>query len=420
MSRSPSIQRRLVLILTTTVTALFALVAILIHILVEQASLAELDRGLVATVEEFVAETQIDAEGLDPDFHQSAQSEFSQGATTAFYELRDSSGEIVARSASLSGLAELPVLRREPGTGEITTIDLADVGKARGITAVFLPEIDLDDDEEIPPGVDLESQRTLLTLTVAKSTAPVASQLAILERALLVAGLLLALGSWLAVAIVAGWLNRPIVRLANVARQIDVNALDQRLPHERTPRELEPVVRQFNLVLDRLSESLGRERRFSAGLAHELRTPAAEIRALAEVALTESEDPALQEDPREVLAAVRTQAEHMTGLIETISSLHGAGSGKESNSSEPLELAAIVTETAERFRTRAAERNQTLLLQTGDDSVRALGDSTLTTAIVQNLIQNAVEHAPMELKYRCKPSANKKLRWFGCPTPLRG
>jgi len=50
--------------------------------------------------------------------------------------------------------------------------------------------------------------------------------------------------------------------------------------------ELKPIATQFNLVLSEIEKAFIREREFSSGVTHVLRTPVSEIRSIAEIGLS--------------------------------------------------------------------------------------------------------------------------------------
>lgn len=78
---------------------------------------------------------------------------------------------------------------------------------------------------------------------------------------------------------------RPLVSVGEQAAQIDAASLDYRFQHDPLPAELRPITLRLNDLLARLGQAFHRERSFTANVAHELRTPITELRALAEVAL---------------------------------------------------------------------------------------------------------------------------------------
>ncbi|MCB1076266.1 MAG: hypothetical protein KDM63_00015 [Verrucomicrobiae bacterium] len=72
----------------------------------------------------------------------------------------------------------------------------------------------------------------------------------------------------------------PLDRLGDSVVKIDAEHLTERLPTQGIPVELEPLIDKTNELLERLSESFARERRFSSYAAHELRTPLAELKSM--------------------------------------------------------------------------------------------------------------------------------------------
>ena len=76
---------------------------------------------------------------------------------------------------------------------------------------------------------------------------------------------------------------KPLEAATAAARAISPEHPARALPLAGLPAEIRPLGERINELLEGLADSLERERRFSADLAHELRTPLAEIRALAEV-----------------------------------------------------------------------------------------------------------------------------------------
>jgi two-component system sensor histidine kinase QseC len=149
-------------------------------------------------------------------------------------------------------------------------------------------------------------------------------------------GLLAGLTLWLVPGVLWHGL-RPLERLGEQAGRIDSSALGEgaRFPVDGLPVELQSIARRLNDLLGRLGESLARERRFSANLAHELRTPLAELRSLAECAIKwpDARDSAMD---HEVLAIAR----HMETLATHLLTLARGEQGRFEPALEEVDLAA--------------------------------------------------------------------------------
>jgi len=71
---------------------------------------------------------------------------------------------------------------------------------------------------------------------------------------------------------------RPLIDVDKNIKRIDINSLNQRLSTVGVPAEIRSLVDSVNDALKRLDAAVGRERRFAANAAHELRTPLAIMR----------------------------------------------------------------------------------------------------------------------------------------------
>jgi signal transduction histidine kinase len=87
-----------------------------------------------------------------------------------------------------------------------------------------------------------------------------------------------------------------------------------RLPLDRTPAEVMPLADSLNKLLGRLSESIDRERSFTADAAHESRTPLAAIQVQAELALTATEG----EQRRRAIEHVIAGVHHTSRLVQRL------------------------------------------------------------------------------------------------------
>jgi HAMP domain-containing protein len=154
-----------------------------------------------------------------------------------------------------------------------------------------------------------------LSITAGVPLGPVQATLRLLAATL--AGLSVAI--WLAAMLAGRVVCRrallPVTRMAETAREMDANNLEQRLPALATKDELEDLSRAFNSLLDRLRDSFERQQRFTGDASHQLRTPLAAILGQIEVALRRERSP---EEYQRVLATVQRKAEHLRRITDAL------------------------------------------------------------------------------------------------------
>lgn len=249
--------------------------------------------------------------------------------------------------------------------------------------AIGLPFILKKDDEDSP-----KSSSEQFIAVVAEDRLEIDSTLSILATVLIGTGLV---GLVFTVILVNSALRRghaPLERLAVQASLINADSLRVRFPVDSLPIELQPIARRLNDLLARLESSFERERRFSADLAHELRTPISELRSLAEVELAWPEG-GETEKYRDVLNVALRMETLVVRLLELARSEHGAAPVRL----EPVRLEPLVADVWRPFAGRAAERRLAVEMSVPADAVLDT-DPVLFRSILANLFANAVEYSP--------------------------
>lgn len=302
--------------------------------------------------------------------------EFGEHGHTAFYEVWDARGNLIARSDS-SGGSDLvrPASLDANGTRVYYDITLPDGHPGRAVALRLA----------LPPG----DPRLALDIVLAEERAPLDA----LEESLhfsLLGGTALAL---LAAIVLARWAVLralvPVHALGEAAAAIDPNGEPRAMTDHKLPSELLPMASKFNDLLARLFATIARERRFARNLAHELRTPLAEARAIAEVALL-GDDP---ESTRRSLAEIAEVSAEMERVVEALLALSRQEAGMEKSALEPVELIGLVNEQLRRLSEAAAARSLALP-DTLVSEVWVLADAAGCERLIANLLGNAVAHAP--------------------------
>ena len=130
----------------------------------------------------------------------------------------------------------------------------------------------------------------------------------------------LVLGAGLILSALAGLLIarrglRPVEEIAAAVGNISSSTLSGRVKLTGLPSELCSLATTFNKTLDRLEDAFARMGRFSSDIAHELRTPIANLRGESEVALSRARSVA---EYREVLESSLEEYVRLSTMIDRL------------------------------------------------------------------------------------------------------
>jgi two-component system heavy metal sensor histidine kinase CusS len=181
----------------------------------------------------------------------------------------------------------------------------------------------------------------------------------------------------------------PVTRIAKVAQSITSAQLSRRIPLDPPwPRELAGLVHIFNQMLDNLDSNFGRLSRFSADIAHELRTPLSNLNGSLEVCLTR---PRSGEEYRDTIASALEDCQRLTGLIENLLFLARVENPSHALRYERFEANELCAWVIAQYEAQANAKN--LLIRTGG-AAALYADTLLFRQAVGNVLANAVRHAP--------------------------
>lgn len=204
-------------------------------------------------------------------------------------------------------------------------------------------------------------------------------------------------------AVVGWWAVRrglaPLRALSRTLEQRRPEALEPVAP-QGLPREMQPLVRALDTLLERIATMLEAERRFTADAAHELRTPIAAIRAQAQVALGAGEDDAVRRHALQATLAGCDRATHLVEQLLTLARLEAApGAGVV-----PLELGALARSVLAELAPAALARRQQLELEVAGEA-RVAAVETLLGVLLRNLVDNALRYSPDGARVRVRVAA---------------
>lgn len=184
---------------------------------------------------------------------------------------------------------------------------------------------------------------------------------------------------------------RPVEEMATTARHISSTNLRERILAEGYPSELASLANTFNQMLDRLEESFERISKFSADIAHDLRTPVNNIRGEAEVALSRTRTAA---EYRDVIESFLEETVRLSELIADLLFLARAESPLAHLRREPVDVGDLLSGVMEYYEASAADGGVSLSRDISEKPVTAELDRTLVQRAVGNLVSNALANTP--------------------------
>lgn len=158
---------------------------------------------------------------------------------------------------------------------------------------------------------------------------------------------------------------------------------------EHTPREITPLIVSLNQQIEQLEDTIEREHRFASDVAHELRTPLA-------ATMIHLESAQIAENAHDIeftLQSAQNALARLARRIEQILALARLEAGAASQQRQPIDLIALATETIEELAPIIAEKGIALSLNHTDDAVRVDGHEVALTAMLRNLIENALRYS---------------------------
>ena len=369
--RLDSLRRRLLLSLSAAIVISLALWLFVFHILVRNELYGSFDDSLVAHMQALAAYAVNNpgAEGIAE-----YMPEFRTQQHQDFFQVWDAEGNVLARSDSSAGRT-LPRLAAVKGEPTFYDLELPDGHPGRAAAQNFT----------VPPG----DPRGLIVVATAAEIEPLIA----LEQRLHLFVLAGSLATVLASVAIASYSVRrslrPLEALSKSVTELDPADPEARLEIGELPSELAPVANKIQLMMSRLIQALARERRFARNVAHELRTPLAEARMLADVG-------GLAEDAsesRRALVEIGKATQELEQIVDSLLSLSRYESGIEKPELEPVDLRAELDRHIALLEGPAQARGLRIRVDAPAEAW-IFSDAALVRRLIANLLGNAVAHCP--------------------------
>lgn len=298
----------------------------------------------------------------------------SRGDGKIFYRIRDAEGNMLA---GFDGLEDPPGPLDEP-----LFYDTRYAGNTLRAVATTFPVVRSTHSDQIE-------------VIVAESTE---ARESLINEFLLTLTILIALGGLLAVTIALLAIHRGLAPLRSISRSLRRRSQNDLEPIEaEVPREVSTLVASINGLMQRMRQSIYNTQQFNADVSHQLRTPLSEIRALAELAVRQPDAPRARHNLHEIGRIAESAGYMVQQLLTLAKARHEL---VDASAMTEIDLAGTCREACTEAISRIYQRGQELEFCAADEDSRIVGDSVMLRWLVQNLIENASQHAGGSQPYR--------------------
>ncbi len=225
---------------------------------------------------------------------------------------------------------------------------------------------------------------------------PVAGLPTNLSFQLIGAVLIAALLAGLTGTFLARGIARPLENLDRAAAAVSAGDLNQQIPAESSIRELDSLGQAFNTMTASLRQSDQAKNVFIADVTHELRTPLTVIKGTIETLEDGALDDLAGRDA--LLISMQRETDRLIRLVNDLLVLTRADAGALNLKIEIVDLVELAQARCATLTLLAASRLVELdVIAEAPDSQKdfsALGDSDRLARVLDNLLDNAIRHAP--------------------------
>jgi len=189
----------------------------------------------------------------------------------------------------------------------------------------------------------------------------------------------------------AGSAVRPVYEITEQATRIAPGRLGQRIAAHARTDEYRGLVAVLNRMLERLDVAFRNQRRLTADVSHELRSPLTALRGEIEVALRAERS---ARDYQRVLRSALEEIDRLTTMSDALLLITRADAGLLQVRRAPTDLSAIVEGMLDALQPLIDERGLSVERSLAADAGHALVDPDLVARLIQQLLDNAVKFTP--------------------------
>ncbi|MEZ7500246.1 HAMP domain-containing sensor histidine kinase [Flavobacterium sp. Arc3] len=231
-------------------------------------------------------------------------------------------------------------------------------------------------------------------LLIAMSLEDATMVLQNLFEVLIIAYPLILIVLFLIARFIAGRSIKPISSIIETSNIITKDNLISRIPLPQNRDELYVLSKTINNLLDRIENTIEREKEFTSDASHELRTPLTVIKGTLEVLIRKPRNPAEYE---EKINFCISEVDRLNNLVDQLLLLARFENQKQSLKKEKFCLNAVILDSISRYSNTIQTKNIQVITEFKKDYYIKT-DVYLFSIIINNLISNALKYSDKNAK----------------------
>jgi signal transduction histidine kinase len=165
--------------------------------------------------------------------------------------------------------------------------------------------------------------------------------------------------------------------------------------------EIGDLARAFNRMADQITTLLSAERRLLQDVSHELRSPLARLGFAVELAKTSP-------DREAAMGRIRKEADRLNHLVDELLQLTRAEGDPAATNPEEVDLDELLRELIADCSLEAEAKGCRLVARNGQ-AVLAMGERELLRRACENVLRNAIRHAPVDTQVEVELSTSDEF-----------
>lgn len=225
-----------------------------------------------------------------------------------------------------------------------------------------------------------------MVLTIAAPTAALNKVLIIIDVVFVLTCIIAVFGVRYLVTRIVNRGLYPLNNLNEQIKQLDITETAQIINSDFKVEEIEPIRNELNKFITTNQQLYQNEKRLTSDIAHELKTPIAELISLSEVALRYPNDERISATYTSDILAI---SQRMKTIVNNLLLLQRAGSSAIELTIEKLNLSAFINNISNELQFKHPDIEQRLQLDIAEDLLVNVDKFCLHT-ILSNLLDNAL------------------------------